>query len=71
MSESELIKRIAEPEVRNLELSKENDRLREMLSLPLGTTSPEEAIQTQLIPEQTNIETLLQFREWCPCLDFL
>lgn len=34
MSESELLKRIAELEARNLELLTENDKLREMLGLP-------------------------------------
>ena len=61
MSESELIKRIAELEARNLELSEENDRLREKLGLPLQEPSPKEAVQIQqCIPEHTNIETSSQ-----------
>ncbi len=42
MTESELIKRIAELEARNFELSKENDRLRGLLELPLERPSPKE-----------------------------
>lgn len=57
MSESELIKRIAELEAKNLELSEENDRLREKLGLPLQKPSPKEVVQIQCIPEYTNIET--------------
>lgn len=58
MSESELIKRIAELEAKNLELSEENDRLREKLGLPLQEPSPKEAVQVQqCIPEHTNTET--------------
>ncbi len=57
MSESELLKRIAELEAKNLELSEENDRLREMSGLPLQKPSPKEAVQIQGFPEYNNIET--------------
>ncbi len=60
MTESELIKRVAELEAKNLELSEENDRLREMLGLPLQKTSPKEAVRIQSIQEHTNRETAPQ-----------
>lgn len=39
MSKSELLKRIAELETRNIELLTENDRLREMLGLPQNNST--------------------------------
>lgn len=47
-------------EAKNLELSEENDRLREMLGLPLQKTSPKEAVRIQSIQEHTNRETAPQ-----------
>ncbi|WP_294083894.1 TOTE conflict system archaeo-eukaryotic primase domain-containing protein [Proteiniphilum sp. UBA5384] len=54
MSESDLLKRIAELEAWNLELLTENERLREMLGLPQKnvTAIPQEAE----VPEQDNID---------------
>jgi hypothetical protein len=54
MFESDLLKRITELEAWNLELLAENERLREMLGLPLKnvTATPQEAEA----PEQDNID---------------
>jgi len=54
MSESDLLKRIAELETRNLELLTENERLREMLGLPQKKTII--TLQEAEIPEQNIID---------------
>jgi superfamily II DNA or RNA helicase len=54
MSESDLLKRIAELETRNLELLTENERLREMLGLPQKKTIV--TLQEAEIPEQNIVD---------------
>ncbi|MDR3326811.1 MAG: hypothetical protein LBT04_01535 [Prevotellaceae bacterium] len=56
MSESELLKRIAELETQNLELKKENRRLRESLGLPSEEAQVNEVLQSVHIPKNQEID---------------
>lgn len=56
MSESELLKRIAELEAQNLKLVAENEELRKMFGLPQKSPISQEVISVSDILEQKNIE---------------
>ncbi|GAB6118890.1 TOTE conflict system archaeo-eukaryotic primase domain-containing protein [Dysgonomonas termitidis] len=56
MSESDLLKQIAELQTQNTELLAENEKLRNMLGLPKKETVLQEEVQKSDIPKQEDIE---------------